>query len=61
MNIVLRFLRVLVGQLIGIAITTWGGINIPYLNITIGAVVSALFKFLREKFADSEILLWLPL
>jgi hypothetical protein len=61
MAILLRFARVIVGQLIGIALATWGGITIPYIGITIGAAVSALFKFLREKFPNSKILLWLPL
>ncbi len=55
----MRILRVLVAQWLGIAITTWGGITIPYLNITIGAVVNGIFKFLRDKFPNT--IEWLPL
>jgi cytochrome b subunit of formate dehydrogenase len=57
----LRILRILVGQAIGIVITTWGGITIPYVGITIGAAISGLFKFIRDKFPNSKILEWLPL
>ena len=57
----LRFARVIVGQAIGLALTIWGGWNIPYVNITLGAVVTALFKFLRDKYPNSPILEYLPL
>jgi len=52
----LRLIRVLVAQGIGISITATAGINIPYLNIGVGAVISALAKFLRDKFKWE----WLP-
>ena len=58
---ILRILRVLVGQGIGLVLTMWGGITIPYIGITIGAVISGLFKFLRDKFPKLVILEWLPL
>lgn len=57
----LRLARVLIGQVIGIGITMWGGINIPYVNITIGAVITAFFKWLRDKHPGSDILEWVPL
>ena len=52
----LRLIRVLVAQGIGILITATAGINIPYLNIGVGVVISVLAKFLRDKFK----LEWLP-
>jgi len=57
----LRIARVLVAQGIALGLTTWGGITIPYVNITVGALINGLFKFLREKFPNSKILEWLPL
>ena len=58
---ILRVLRILVGQTIGLVITTWGNIAIPYVGITIGAAINGLFKFLRDKFPKSPILEWLPI
>ena len=55
---ILRLVRVLVAQGIGILITNLSGVNIPYLGISIGAVINALAKFLRDKFPSwGE---WLP-
>jgi hypothetical protein len=58
---IIRILRVLVGQAIGIVITTWGGITIPYVGISIGAAINGLFKFIRDKFPKSPLLEWIPL
>lgn len=53
---ILRFIRVGVAQGISALIVATTGINIPYLNIGLGAVISALAKFLRDKFKWD----WLP-
>jgi len=58
---ILRIVRILVAQAIGLFIETWGGITIPYAGITIGAAINGLFKFLRDKFPNSQIITWLPL
>ena len=58
---ILRFARVLLGQAIGALIIKYGGIEIPYVGLTIGAAVSAIFKFLRDKYPNNAILTWLPL
>lgn len=57
----LRLVRVLVAQAISWALLEWGGVNVPMINISVGAVVSAIFKFLRDKYPNSKILEWLPL
>ena len=57
----LRLARILVGQAISWALLEWGGINIPMVNITVGAAISAIFKFIRDKFPKLTILEWLPL
>ena len=57
---ILRILRILVGQIIGIILTAWGSINIPYFGLTVGAVINGIFKFIRDKFPKSKILEWLP-
>lgn len=51
-----RFLRVLIGQGIALLITQTAGINIPYVNIGVGAVISMIAKALRDKFGWD----WLP-
>lgn len=56
---ILRFIRVGVAQGISALIVSTTGINIPYLNIGLGAVISALAKFLRDKFPSWGD--WLPL
>jgi hypothetical protein len=58
---ILRVLRVLVAQAIGLVITTYGAITIPYFSITVGALLNGVFKFIRDKFPKSVILEWLPL
>lgn len=58
---ILRFARVLVGQAISFALLKWGGINVPIINITVGALISAVFKYLRDKYPKNPILEWLPI
>ncbi len=59
--VILRFVRILVGQAISWALLTWGGITIPVLDITVGALISAVFKWLRDKYPKNLILEWLPI
>jgi len=54
---VLRFIRVAVAQVLSLVITSTANINIPYLNIGLGAVINAAAKFLRDKFKWE----WLPI
>ncbi len=56
---ILRILRVLVGQAIGYAANLT--VNIPYLGITVGALVNGAAKYIRDKYPKSIILEWLPL
>ena len=51
-----RFGRVLIGQGIALLITQTAGINIPYVNLALGSVISMAAKFLRDKFKWE----WLP-
>jgi len=53
---ILRLGRVLIAQLVALAITSLAGVNIPYLNISLGAVINALAKFLRDRYKWD----WLP-
>ena len=55
----LRIARILVAQGLGYLASL--AIPIPYLGITVGAVVNGVFKFLRDKYPNSKILEWLPL
>jgi hypothetical protein len=52
----IRLGRVILGQIVAIIITSTAGITIPYLDITLGAVINAIAKFLRDKFKWE----WLP-
>lgn len=52
-----RAIRVALGQVIGILITSLSGVDIPYVNISLGVALNALAKFLRDKFKWD----WLPL
>lgn len=55
---ILRVIRVAVAQAIGAIITSTTGIEIPYVGLSIGAVLNGLSKVLRDKFpALTE---WLP-
>jgi hypothetical protein len=56
---ILRILRVLVAQGLGYLANL--AIPIPYLGVTVGAVVNGVFKFIRDKYPKSKILEWLPL
>jgi hypothetical protein len=47
---ILRLARVLVAQTISWIITTWGGVTLPVIPITIGAIINAIAKYLRDKF-----------
>jgi|WetSurMetagenome_2_1015567.scaffolds.fasta_scaffold527078_2 hypothetical protein len=58
---ILRVLRILIAQGIGIVLTTWGSITIPYVGMTIGAAINGMFKFIRDKFPKSKILEYFPL
>ena len=61
MSIILRFARTLVAQLIALALAEWGGIGIPIINMSLAALVTALFKWLRDTFPKNPILEWLPI
>ena len=52
----LRLGRVLIAQLIAWAIAEWGGMSIPYVPLTIGAIINSVAKYLREKYGWT----WLP-
>ena len=58
---ILRLARILVAQAISWGLLEWGGINVPMINISVGAVISAIFKFIRDKYPNSVILTWLPI
>ena len=58
---ILRLARVLVGQIISWGLLEWGGITLPIVNITAGAFITAVFKFIRDKYPKSVILEWLPI
>jgi len=52
----LRIVRILVAQGISYVVLTYGGINIPILNISVGALINAIAKYLRDKYDWN----WLP-
>lgn len=52
----LRLGRVLVAQAIAWVIAEYGGIALPWFPVTLGAAISAVAKFLRDKFKWE----WLP-
>ena len=52
----LRLARVLIAQLITFGIAELTGINVPMINISAGAVLSAIAKYLRDKYKWD----WLP-
>jgi hypothetical protein len=52
---------VFVALLIAGALQKWGAINIPLINLSIAAAVSAGMKALRDKYPNNVILTWLPL
>lgn len=59
--VILRVLRIMVAQgLSYIALSTMG-ISLPIINMSVGAVLNGIFKYIRDKFPKSAILEWLPL
>jgi len=53
---ILRLVRVLVAQLVTFGIAELAGVNIPMVNISAGAVLNSVAKFLRDKYKWE----WLP-
>lgn len=51
-----RLARVLIAQAISWAILEFAGVNIPVVNVSVGAAINAIAKFLRDKFGWN----WLP-
>lgn len=58
---IMRILRVLLAQGISWGLASYGNINIPVLEITVGALINGIFKFIRDKYPKSVILEYLPL
>lgn len=52
----IRLVRILVAQAISWAILEYAGINVPYINVSVGAGISALAKYLRDTYKWT----WLP-
>jgi predicted RND superfamily exporter protein len=52
----LRLVRVLIAQAITFGISELAGINVPVINISAGAVLNAIAKFLRDRYKWE----WLP-
>ncbi len=52
----LRLVRILIAQAISWAVLEFAGVNIPVVNISVGAAINAIAKFLRDKFKWE----WLP-
>jgi len=52
----LRLVRVLAAQAISWAVLEFAGVNVPYINISVGAVINMVAKALRDKFGWD----WLP-
>lgn len=53
----IRLGRILLAQAISWAVMEFAGVNIPYINISVGAALSAIAKYLREKYGWD----WLPI
>jgi len=58
---IMRVLRIMVAQGISYVLLTWGGISIPILGLSVGAVLNGIFKYIRDKYPKSKILEWLPI
>jgi hypothetical protein len=56
-RVVWRFIRVAAGQIIALLITQTMGVELPIVSLSVGAVLNAIFKYLRDKFN----LDWIPL
>jgi len=52
----LRLVRVFIAQAITFGVAALAGINIPILNISAGALLNAVAKYLRDKYKWE----WLP-
>jgi len=52
----LRLGRILLAQAIAWGIAELAGFNVPVINISAGAILSAVAKYLREKYGWT----WLP-
>ena len=46
----MRLARILVAQVISWVVLEWGGLSVPYINITVGALINTVAKYLRDKF-----------
>lgn len=51
-----RFVRVMAGQAVGYLIAQTSGLDIPYLGLSVGAILNTVAKYLRDKFGWD----WLP-
>jgi hypothetical protein len=51
-----RLGRVLIAQAISWAVLEFSGICVPIINVSVGAVISMVAKFLRDKYGWD----WLP-
>ena len=58
---ILRIVRVLVAQGISVLLLKYANVNVPIINITVGALINGVAKFIRDKFPKSKILEWLPI
>ncbi len=58
---IFRIVRVLLAQGITWGLAKWGNINLPIIEITVGALINGAFKYIREKYPKSKILNYLPL
>jgi len=52
----IRLARILIAQVISFSVAETMGIDIPYLNMSVGALINAGAKYLRNKFGWT----WLP-
>ena len=52
----LRLARILVAQVVTFAVAELSGFSIPIINISAGALLNAVAKYLRDKFKWE----WLP-
>jgi len=57
----LRLARILVAQAISWGLAEYGNYGVPLINISVGAVINAIFKFIRDKYPNNAILEWLPI
>ena len=58
---ILRIVRVLIAQGISVLLLKYANVNVPIINITVGALINGIAKFIRDKFPKSKILEWLPI